>query len=143
MTQPIEAAIYAISQVVAGVSGIVQAPNYPNETQSYGPFALTYFQNGTAEGGPIGTRRNLINISIDVLIFRDNLPAALATLTPLIDLVTFALMAEVSGSGQRFTNTISTFDKISIQLLPMVEYAGKNTIGYRFTMMNVKLLVSQ
>lgn len=142
MTQAIEAAIAAIATVVSGVSGVVQAPTYPNETQNYGPFAMTYFQNGILEGGAIGTKRGLININIDLLLQRNNLPDNLAQLTPLIDTVSLALLGEVSGSGGRFAGTISAFEKISIQLLPMVEYATVQMIGYRFTLQNVKILVN-
>ena len=142
MTQAIEAAITAISGVVAGVSGIVAAPNYPSDIQSDGPFAAIYLSTGTLALGAVGTKRDLINITVDVLVRRTDLASNLATLTPLIDTVSLALANEVSGSGQRFSGTISTFESIQLSLLPNIDYSGVQHIGYRFNMQNVKILVS-
>ena len=142
MTQPIEAAIAAIANVVSGVTGIVDAPNYPNETQNYGPFALTFSPNGDLDGGPVGTRKNLFNVVVQVMVFHDNLPDDMATLTPYLDLIPQALFAEVSGTGQRFNNTISTFEKIHWEYVPL-DYGNKACLSYRFLIQNIKILVSQ
>lgn len=142
MTQAIEAALAQISSVVGAVSGIRQAPTYPNETQNIDPFAVTFLVDGQIHAGPIGTKRDLLNVRVDVLLPKVDLPRDLATLTPLVDTVSLALVGEVSGSGQRFGNTISTFDTLRITYLPDVDYAGVPMRGYSFVMENVKILVS-
>jgi hypothetical protein len=64
----------------------------------------------------------------------------LAILNPFVDTIPAALDAEITGTGARFVNTISTFDQITIQFIPMVEDAGVQMIGYRFILNNVKIL---
>lgn len=142
MTQPIESAITQIAAVVGAVSGIRQAPTFPNETQNVDPFAVTYFLDGQINAGPIGTKRDLINIRVDVLIPKVDLARDMATLTPLVDTVSLVLIGEVSGSGQRFGNTISTFDTLRISFMSDVDYAGVPMRGYSFTLENVKILIS-
>lgn len=142
MTQAIEAAVTQVAAVVGAVSGIRQAPTYPNETQNVDPFAVTFFLDGRIEAGAIGTKRTLVNIRVDLLIPKVDLPRDLATLTPLVDTVSLALVGEVSGTGARFANTISTFEGLRITYLADVDYAGVPMRGYSFVMENVKILVS-
>lgn len=129
-----------IMAVVAGISGIKQAPTNPNETQNDFPFAVGYLATGNLGAGAIGTRKSLYNIVIDLLTRRMDLAADLAALDPYIDSIPAALIAEVSDGGDRFSNTISTFDEITMQFIPMVEYAGVQMIGYRFILNQVKIL---
>lgn len=148
MSEAVELAIAAIATVVSGVSGIRQAPTYPNETQNVDPFAVTYVVDGRLEAGAIGTKRNLLNINVDVLIPQTDLARDLAKLTPFIDTISAALVGQVSGTGGRFGNTISTFDTLRYKYIGNVQYgdsasyAGVPMRGYSFTMENVKILVS-
>jgi len=142
MTQAIEGALIQIATVVRGVTGIKAAPTNPNETQNEFPFAVTYVSSGNVSGGAIGTTKSLNNIAVDVLTNRMDLQNDLAILIPFLDTVPAALNAEIEGNGDRFSNTISTFDRITYQLLPQVDYAGAQMIGYRFVMENVKILWS-
>lgn len=129
-----------IMNVIANVAGIHQAPTNPNETQNDFPFAVGYLASGNLGAGPTGTRKSLYNIVIDLLTRRINLPDDLALLDPFIDSIPLALIQEISGSGQRFSSTISTFDEITMQFIPSVDYAGVQMIGYHFIMNNVKIL---
>lgn len=129
-----------IMNVIAGLTGIHQAPTNPNETQNDFPFAVCYYASGNLGAGPTGTRKSLHNIVIDLLTNRMNLPADLEILDPFIDSIPLALIQQVSGNGQRFSNTISTFGEITIQFIPSVEYAGVQCIGYRFILNDVKIL---
>jgi hypothetical protein len=137
-----ESAVYEVSNIMAGILTIRQAPNYPNETQNVDPFAVTFFLDGQINAGPVGTKRNLINIRVDVLIPKVDLARDMAKLTPLVDVVSLALVGQVSGLGQRFNNTISTFDTLRITYQPDIDYAGVPMRGYSFVMENTKLLVS-
>lgn len=129
-----------IMNVISSLTGIHQAPVNPNETQNDFPFAVGYLASGNLGAGATGTRKSLYNIVIDLLTRRINLPDDLATLDPFIDSIPLALIQQVSGNGQRFSLTISTFDEITIQFIPAVDYAGVQCIGYRFIMNNVKIL---
>lgn len=140
MTQAFEAALAQIMTVVSNVNGIAQAPPNPNETQNVYPFAVGYLMTGELGAGPIGTRKSLYNVAIDVLTVRMDLAKDLALLLPFIDTIKDDLLAEVSDGGGRFNNTISTFEKISILFLPKIDYAGTQMIGYRFTLNDLKIL---
>jgi len=142
MTKTHAAAIAAIAAVVDSVSGITLAPTYPRETMNETPFAVTYVTNGEIDAGPIGTRKSLTNIAIDVLIIRRDIALDMETLTPFIDSVPAALLTEISTGGDIFSGTIDTFESISIEFLPQIDYGGVQMIGYRFLMNNVKILVS-
>ena len=142
MTQAFEDALTQIAIVVSSVNGIHQAPAHPTETFNDFPFAAIYLTTGNLGVGAIGTRKSLYNIAIDVLTRRINLPDDLALLNPFLDTIPEALLAEVSGNGNRFESTISTFDEITMQFIPMTKYAEVEMIGYRFIMNNVKILVN-
>jgi len=129
-----------IALVVAGVTGIAQAPTNPNETQNIFPVAAIYLSSGNLGAGAIGTRKSLYNVVIDVLTNRIDLAHDLTILDAFIDTIPAALLAEISDGGDRFSNTISTFDQITMQFLPTVDYAGVQLIGYRFILNNAKIL---
>lgn len=134
--------ITQVADVVSRVQGIRQAPVNPSETQNIDPFAVTYLFNGRIEIGPVGTRKNLHQIAVDVFVARTDLPRNLATLHPFVDSVPFALMSEVSDGGSLFNSTIQTFGGLETTFLPSVDYGGKQMIGYRFVMEDVKVLVN-
>lgn len=142
MTEAIENTLIEITTVVRAVPGIKAAPINPNETQNEYPFAITYVSTGSVSGGAIGTTKSLNNIVIDLLKNRMNLPDDLAILIPFLDTIPAALDAQVTGNGNRFNNTISAFGDITYSLIPQLDYAGVQMIGYRFTMQNVKILWS-
>ncbi len=133
----------AIAAVVDAVSGIRVATSEPPETMNVDPFAVVFVMRGAAEVAPLGTRKTLTDIAIDVLKVRKDLARDLSTLNPFVDTVTNALLAQVSGdTAGRFSNTISTFGRVEYQLLPAVDYAGVQMIGYRFVMKDVKILIN-
>lgn len=129
-----------IALVVSQVSGIQQAPTNPQGTMNVFPFVVTYLTSGNLGAGAQGTRKSLYNVAIDVLTNRIDLANDLAILQPFVDSVPAALIAEVSDNGDRFGGTISTFDEITMQFIPMVKYAEVECIGYRFILNNVKIL---
>lgn len=142
MTQPIEGAITAIAAVVSTVTGVVGAPTYPPDNITYSPFALTYVANAHLDAGPIGTRRDFLSISIDLLVPMRKLDQDMEVLEPLIDPMLTALIGEVSGTGGRFSGSISTFESVELSFIPNVDYAGIPMRGYRFMMNKVKILVN-
>jgi hypothetical protein len=142
MTEELVNVITQVADVVSRVQGIRQAPVNPNETQNVSPFAVTYLFSGRINVGPIGTRKNLHQIAVDLFVERTDLARNIAALNPFIDSLPFALLSEVSDGGSLFNSTIQTFDGISTTFLPSVDYGGKQMIGYRFVLENVKVLVN-
>ena len=79
-------------------------------------------------------------IATELLTARKDLARDMALITPYVDSIPSAFIAQVSDSGGRFGGTISAIGDISYELLPEVNYANVQMIGYRFTMTNVKIL---
>ena len=142
MTKTHATAIAAIAAVVESVSGITSAPTYPHEQMNESPFAVTYVISSEMDIGPIGTRKSLSNIAIDVLVIRRDIALDMEILTPFLDSVPAALLAEVSTGGDIFSATIDTFESLSTEFIPQIDYGSVQMIGYRFTMNNVKILVA-
>ena len=143
MIQPIEGAIIEIAKVVKTVSGIIDAPTYPPDTMTYSPFAITYLGNAHFDNGPIGTRRDIFAINIDVLIPNRKLDQDLAVLTPLHDPIHAALQAQIRDNGGKFNNSVQAWDGgLTISYLPKVDYAGLDCRGYRYEMLGIKILVN-
>lgn len=143
MAQALETALTAINTVVAGVTGIRQSHNYAPDNASAWPAAIIFPQSGNVAASPIGSRKSLHNINIDLLVPEQssNLARQLELLYPFLDTVPAALLAEVSDSGDKFSNTISTFGEVAYTFIVM-NYAGVPCRGYRFTMRDVKILVN-
>jgi hypothetical protein len=142
MTREIQTAITAIANVLSDVNGLKRAPANPMENLNEYPFAMTYLLNGTINNGPVGTKKSLTNIAIDVLVPRRDINLDLDLLVPFLDSIPLALLSEVSPGGDIFGGTISTFGDIVIEFQPAYIYAGVQMIGYRFIMQDVKILVN-
>ena len=140
MTSEILNACTAIAAVVGGVSGVKKVPAVPMENINEYPFALVYPMDGVINVGPVGTRKSLTNIFIDLLTVRRDINLDLTLMIPFIDSVSLALNSEISYSGDRFSGTIQTFENVRFEFLPIYPYAGPDMIGYRFIMENVKIL---
>ena len=136
----VRTALDAIVSVVSGVSGIRQAPVNPTEGANVYPFAMCYVTNGRLVNGAIGTRKHLVNVAVELLTARKDLARDMALISPYIDSISSALLAEVSDNGTRFAGTISAFEGIDYEVLNSYVYGTVEMIGYRFTMTNVKIL---
>ena len=137
----VTAALTAIAATVAGVSGVKTAPANPQENINEYPFALVYAMEGVQNIGPIGARKVLFNVAIDLLTIRRDISIDMAILTPFLDSIPGALSGEIHTSGDLFSGTIQTFENVRFEFLPAYPYAGADMIGYRFVMENIKILV--
>jgi hypothetical protein len=141
MTQALEGAVDAIVAVLRSVSGLKQVPINPPENISVDTFAIVYPFSGSVEISPIGTRRMLHVIAVDILTRRTDLARNIAALKPLVDTVSNALMTEVSSSGDVFSGTMDTFGSLSYSWITS-DYGGVGVVGYHFLMNDVKILVN-
>jgi hypothetical protein len=142
MTQTIAGAVTAVAAVIGGISGIEAAPATPPENTGLTLFAVTYLSSSEVNIGPIGTRKHLASISVDLVKVRRDLSLDIATLLPYTDSIPQAMLQEFTDAGDRFSNTMETFEKLTIEFMPIYEYQKVQMIGYRFTMENVKLLIN-
>jgi hypothetical protein len=137
-----QTAIAAVAAVIDGITGIEDAPTYPPETTGLTIFAVTYLTRSEVNIGPVGTRKQLANISIDLLKVRSDIALDLEVLLPYTDSIPNALLTEMSYSGDRFSNSMETFEKLTTEFMPLYVYGSVQMVGYRFTMENCKLLVA-
>lgn len=142
MTEALEGAISAIVNVLSGVSGLRDVPVNPPESIGADTFAVVYPMSGTINIGPIGSRKALHVIAVDVLTTRTDLARDIQKLKPYIDTVADALISEVSDGGTLFTNTINTFGSLSYSWIQNADYGGVPVVGYHFLMNDVKILVN-
>ena len=141
----LNSACLAVASVVRNVSGIRQGFDYPPDNPNAFPLSVVYPLTGTHEAAPIGTRRGLHSITIDVLEPQqsETLDRFFARFIPFVDSVPAALLAEIYIGGGRFAGTVDTFESVTHTFIPVVNYAAEPMRGYRFTMNNVKILTNQ
>lgn len=141
MAEAIETAVEEIVNVLRTVSGLRNVPINPPETMSYEVFAVVYPFSGTFDIGPIGTRKGLHQISVDILTKRIDIAKSIAILKPLLDTVSYALISQVSTGGSIFNNSIDTYSSLTYNWLS-TDYAGVPVVGYHMTMIDVKIMVN-
>lgn len=130
-----------ISEIAADLcvlTGIRGAPANPPDQINAFPFIVTYARSGVIEAGPVALRRGLHNIVIELHVARRDLARDVAAAMEYADTVPNALLATLSYSGDRFNNTVSTFERITYTFGPM-QWGGIDTIGFRWTLENVKI----
>lgn len=147
MTEPFEGAINRIIVALRTVSGIENIPLNPPSVMSYATFGLVYPSTGTFDASPTGTKKGLHNLSIDILSKDIDKARVIEKIKPFVDSISIALIRQVSydsdgNPGQRFNNTISTFESVTYSFIPEADYGGVPVTGYHFQMNNVKLLTS-
>jgi hypothetical protein len=142
MPGALETCISEVVAVVRGVSGIQNVPLNPPSVMSYSTFGLVYPSSGTFGIGPIGTRRGLHSVAIDILTKDVDIARSMATLKPMVDSLANALIAEVSIGGDQFNNSIETFGSLTYNWIPLTDYGGVPVVGWHFLMNDVKILVN-
>lgn len=142
MTAKVDAACIQIATVIRSVSGIRQVHDYAPDNPNAFPVAVVYPALGNFGNYAIGTQRGLHDITIDVLEpqQQQQLQRFMAAFIPFVDSVPAALLAQMAGTGGRFSNTIETFDRVDYSFLPRIDYAADPMRGYRFIMRGVKIL---
>lgn len=147
MPQPFESAINQIVAVLRTVSGLESVPLNPPSVMSYATFGLVYPSTGTIDASPTGTKKSLHNLAIDILTKDMDKARTIERIKPFVDSVPVALIRQISydtngNPGQRFGNTIQTFEDIFYNFIPDADYGGVAVCGYHFSMNNTKILVN-
>ena len=143
----INSAIDQIVAVLRTVSGIENVPINPPSVMSYSTFGLVYPSTGVFDASPTGTKKGLHNLAVDILSKDMDKAKVIERIKPFVDSIPLVLLRQVSfdssgNPGQRFSNTISTFESVTYSFIPEADYGGVSVTGYHFQMNNVKLLTS-
>lgn len=142
MAEKLDSALIQIAAVVRTVAGIRQTHDYPPDNPNAYPLAVIYPGSGNFDNYALGTRRGLHAVTIDILEPQQLRPLAtfMASFTPFVDTVPAALLAEIADTGDRFSGTIETFERVEYSFIPRIDYAADPMRGYRFVMRGVKIL---
>lgn len=141
MAEALETAVEEIVSVLRTANIVRNVPINPPENMNYETFILVYPFSGNIDIAPIGARKALHSIAVDVLVKRTDIAKNFATLKTLIDPVSNTLLAQVSTGGTIFNNSISTFASLTYSWTSS-DYAGIPVVGYHFLMIDVKILVN-
>ena len=122
--------VQAICRTVSGIKG---APSYAPEQINLYPFAVAYPGDGEVEFGALGEMKALHNVIVEVHVARKDLPVDLQRVSGFVDSIPAALMDDPTLGG-----SCDTFQSIRYRF-SQLGWGGVETIGYRFTVVNVKV----
>jgi hypothetical protein len=125
MSDRIQAAINAVQDIVAGVSGIVTAPHYLPDAINEFPAAVCWHARSTWSL-VAGTPQVLFTLILEVHVARQDLSYSVAAAMPYGCSVPQALLANHSLSG-----TVDHCGPIRTTFGSM-QWAGTSTVGWRF-----------
>lgn len=124
--------------IVATVSGIREAPDYAPEQLNSFPFAVAFPSEGTHQFSVPGERLFLGNIILEIHVTRTDLPNAIMESIGFGDTIPNALFAFTKTAGSLPLNgTCDTFENIT-QTFGELNWGDTQTLGYRFTITNIK-----
>ena len=129
----IEAAVSAVQAIVRAVSGIKGAPDLPPESLSVFPIAICHPGEGEIEIKVAGEMQGLHNLVLEIHAPRKNLKTDVEALLPYGDSIPAALLDDTTLGG-----AVDTFGGIGYRF-GALSYNGMDTIGWRFTLRNVKI----
>lgn len=124
--------IQAVMDLVGSVSGIREAPDFPPEQLSDFPFAVAFPGEGTHKFGVVGERMFLGNVVLELHVSRVDLPVAVQNSIGFGDTIPNKLMANptLNDTADVFENVTQTFGELN--------WGDTQTLGYRFTITNIK-----
>lgn len=124
-------AVLALMDVVQGVAGIRQAPDYPPDTAGAFPFAVAYLSGGTytnwTHARPLKQFEG--NITLQLHVARRDLPRAVEEVMVFPDRIRNAIAADRTLNG-KLQGAIST---LTVSGLQGFSWGGVDTLGFEFT----------
>jgi hypothetical protein len=117
-------------QTHAATAGAYEAPVDPPEGNAGFPFSVCYPGSGTIRTETQGARRELSSLVLDYHLNRQNLPTEVQTAEAFLEAFPDLLIDDPTLNGS--VETIRFDEGIAYQFGQM-EYAGVETIGFRFS----------
>lgn len=131
-------AITRLQAIAGGLSGVKEAPTYPPEAANQFPFSVSYVppSAGSWHVESAGFSHLLVTLVTEIHVARTNLPKDMATALPYGELFLQALLNDQTLSG-----AVDTIAAVGVEYGRM-EWGGVETIGWRFTLADTKLLIN-
>ena len=135
----IQDAIARMQTVIEGISGIKGADQYlPESLPTTENWVVMYPGETQFVGGlPAGYMTSLYTVIIEIHTPRTTLPQAHKRIVALFDDIPAALFSDLYDT--KLNSTVSTFDVITSTGLIAMNYAGIDTVGFRYTVSGIKI----
>jgi hypothetical protein len=139
MSNTVDDAIGEIQTQIAALTGIRSAPKYIEDKALPYPFVFAYPGRGRMIASPQGCMTGMHDIVLEFHVARKDLPRDAAKAYPYVDSIANKIMYALTHA--QFTNIITAFGDdggISYEF-GALEWAGEQTLGFVFTIEQVKL----
>jgi hypothetical protein len=132
----LQQAIDEIQTAILSLAGIRDAPSQPPEAMNAFPFVVCYPRTGIWEAQTPETKIGLHNLVVELHVARKDLPRDVEKALAYSESIPNVILLRFKDGT--FT-AIQMFDAITYEFLTM-GWAGIDTIGFRFTITNVKMV---
>jgi len=124
---------------IEAISGIKGASNYLPEALPVTENWVVIYPGETRfmGGNPAGMMTALYSVIVELHSPRQNLPAAIKRVMPYFSAIPNALYDDLFDG--LLNNTVSTIGDITSSGLISMQYAGIDTVGFRYTVNNIKI----
>lgn len=127
-------AIDQIVTAVRGIAGIRHSPDEPTDVIAVYPAVQTFSKSGSYKHAPIGVMTGLHDVTVELHIARNDLPRDVAAAMVYAKSIPNAILkAHKAGT----LTAVEEIGGIEYEFGPMT-WAGTDTIGFRFTIHDVK-----
>lgn len=133
----LQAAIEWVQDQALSLPGIRQgaAPDYMEEKAAKFPFWATWAGEGAWNSESEGMTKGLLSIRVELHVERKHLPSAVKEAMKYVEAFPKLILADATLGG-----TVSTSGEIQFSGLVPLGYAGVETIGFRWTIRDVKII---
>jgi len=124
---------------IRALSGIRAAPDEAPEQINIFPFVVAFPGPGTWSSDIPGNKINLASVVVELHVARKDMAKDIqAAMVYENSIPNVLLKAVASTAGDRFNNTVSTFDNITYTF-GSLGWGGMDTFGFRWTINGIKL----
>ena len=135
MTGKIQTSVEAVNDLLkAGVTGILEAYDYPPDNLPDEKVFITYYGGGTANTESAGMTKKLFSITSEFHVFRKDLSRDVKLIMDSIDTIHDVLLADPTLGA-----TVSTFGYLEVTPPTASEYNGVPTLMIQFILRDVKI----
>lgn len=120
--------------LIAGVSNLLHAYDYPPDSLPDELVMITYYGGGTSEPQSAGMLKDLFNVNCDFYVFAKELWRDVYKLMENIDTIRNVLITDTTLGGK-----VSTYGILEITAPIPTEYAGMPCLMMRFILRDIKL----
>ncbi len=131
----LQSAIDEIQAQIRTLSGIRAAPDEPPDQISAYPFVVAYASSGEWRFQTPETKVGLHDIVVELHVARKDLPRDVQNAMSYSDSIPNAIMLALKDGT---FSAIETFERITYEFVSL-GWGGVDTIGFRFTVVGVKL----